>query len=195
MNKRKIAFIANSLICILEVYALMKYVKVNHTLSLEYYTMDSNLLSLMSSFLFIIFYKKTKERIKDFRFISTCCLTVTFLVVLFILVPMMNFNYKALLLDNELLFLHTICPIISIISYVFFEERSNKKNLGIIFTIMYSLILIPLNIIGVVDGPYPFLRIKEQSIWMTIIWGVIIIGGSYIIGIGLNTLNKINNKK
>ncbi len=195
MNKRKLSYITNSLLCILEAITLIMYMKNNHTLSLEYYTMDSNLLTLLSSFLFIIFYKKKSEFVKDFRFITTCCLTVTFLVVLLILAPMLNFNYKGLLLENELLFLHTICPLLSIMSYVFFEEKSNKNYLGIAFTILYSLILIPLNILGLMSGPYPFLKVREQSIGMSLIWGIIIIGGSYLIGIGLNAMNKIYNKK
>ena len=47
--------------------------------------------------------------------------------------------------DTFLVF-HTLCPILTIISYVILEDRSNKNYLSLIFTIIYGIILILLNI-------------------------------------------------
>ena len=41
-----------------------------------------------------------------------------------------------------MIYFHTLCPIISIISYIFFEKKSTKKYLGVLVTILYSIILI-----------------------------------------------------
>ena len=76
------------------------------------------------------------------------------------------------------------------ISYIFYEKRSFKEYLGFLFTITYSFILIILNFLNIIVGPYPFLRIKEQSIIMSIIWSIVILGGSYFVGIILNYFNK-----
>ncbi len=189
MMKKK-ALICNWIIIALECIGFILYGLRMHTLSLEYYTMDSNLLALITSILFVIFNKEKKEWIADLRFISTCCLTVTFLVVLFILTPMVQFNFYFMFIQNETWIFHFLGPIISIISYICFEEQSKKKYLGFLFTALYAVVLIILNLNDLIVGPYPFLRVKEQSIFATILWGFIIIGGSYGIGIGLNTLNK-----
>lgn len=190
MSKNKKALICNIIILILEIIGFSLFLYRNHSIPMEYYTMDSNLLALISSILFITFYKTKKKEIQDLRFITTSCLTVTFLVVIFILVPMANFNFKALMFDQEFLIFHTLCPIISIISYVFYEKRSTKEYLGFFCTIIYSIILIILNLTDIVVGPYPFLKIKEQSIFMSLVWSVLILVGSYYIGKTLNYLNK-----
>ena len=195
MSKRKIALILNIIIVILELIGFSYTIFKEHYIAIEYYTNDSNLIALISSILFIVLYRKKKEFVKDLRLLSTTLLSLTFLVVVFILFPMYNFNYKLLMFTNTFLILHTLCPIISLISYVFFEEGSKKKNIGVIFTMIYATILIILNILSIVKGPYPFLEVKNQSPIMTVIWGLVIIGGSYLIGLILYKLNKQKGAK
>jgi hypothetical protein len=190
MNKKKIALIINIIILILELIGFGRSIFVSRDFSLIYYTNDSNIFALISSLLFIVFYKKNIELVKDLRFVATCCLTVTFLVVAFVLAPMYNFNYKVFMFTDNFLIFHTIVPILSVISYIAFEERSSKSHLCLIFTIIYSIILIGLNVLCLVEGPYPFLMVRNQNPLMTLLWGALIIGGSYLIGLGLNYLNK-----
>ena len=190
MSKKKIALIINIIILVLEIFAFVRNIFVNHLIQAEYYTIDSNMLALISSFLFIIFYKKDLKLVNNIRFVATSCLALTFLVVIFVLCPMYNFNYKMFMFTDTFIVFHTICPILSIISYVVFEERSNKNYLCLVFTAIYGTILIILNLLNIVKGPYPFLMIKDQSLLATIIWYIILMGGSYIIGVGINFLNK-----
>ena len=190
MSKKKLALIINIIIILIEIFAFGRSLFTDHNIAVEYYTNDSNIIALISSLLFVIFYKKEREVVKDIRFVATSCLTVTFLVVIFILCPMYDFNYKLLMFTDNFLVFHTIVPILSIISYIALEDRSSKNYLCLVFTILYSLIIIPLNIFNIVDGPYPFLKINTQGILTTILWGSIIIVGNYLIGIGLNYLNK-----
>lgn len=195
MKKKKIALILNLIIVLLELLGFGYTLYKQHYIALEYYTNDSNLITLIGSLLFIVFYKRKKEFIKDIRFLSTVLLTITFLVVVFILCPMYNFNYKLLMFTDTFFIYHTLCPILCFISYIFFEEGSKKKYLGLMFTILYSIVLITLNFINIVDGPYPFLRVRVQSPIMIITWGTIIIGSSYLIGILLYKLNKQKGAK
>ena len=190
MSKKKLALIINIAILILELFAFGRSIFTEHAIAVEYYTNDSNIFALISSLLFIVFYNKEREFVKDIRFIATSCLTLTFLVVIFILCPMYDFNYKLLMFTDNFLILHTIVPILCIFSYIALEDRSNKNYLCLVFTIIYSIILVSLNILNIVEGPYPFLMIHNQNIFITLLWGTIIIGGSYAIGIGLNLLNK-----
>ena len=195
MSKRKIALILNIIIVVLEVLAFGYTILNSHKIQVEYYTNDSNIIALVSSLLFIILYRKKKEFVKDLRFLSTIILTITFLVVIFILSPMYNFNYKLLMFTDTFLVFHTICPILSFISYVFFEEGSKHKYLGLIFTIVYALILITLNILDLVVGPYPFLEVKKQSLLMVGTCGILILIGSYLVGLTIYKLNKQKGAK
>lgn len=194
MSKRKIALTINIAIVLLELIAFGRNIIVDHGIAVEYYTNDSNIIALISSLLFIILYKKNNELTKDLRFIATSCLSVTFLVVIFILCPMYNFNYKLLMFTDNFFIFHTVVPILSIISYIVFEEKSSKDYLCLAVTIIYAIILVILNAIGIVDGPYPFLMIRNQSIITTLLWGTTLLVGSYIIGITLNKLNEKINK-
>ena len=183
---KKKALIMNIIIFILELIAFIYTFVNNHSIEIVYYTIDSNLLALITSLIFIIFYKKDTNIIKDLRLITTTALSVTFLVVVFVLAPMYNFNYKALMFENTFFVFHTLVPILSIISYILFENKSDKKYLGLIFTTIYAIILTTLNILDLVVGPYPFLEVKNQSVIASILWTILIVGGSYIIGILLN---------
>ena len=78
---------------------------------------------------------------------------------------------------------------------IFFEEGSNKKIIGLAFTIIYAIVLITLNILDIISGPYPFLKVKEQAISMTIMWGGLILLGSYLVGQILYQLNKKKGAK
>ena len=190
MSKKKLALIINIIILLTELFAFGRSIVVDHGIDLEYYTNDSNIIALISSLLFIIFYNKDKEFVKDIRFIATSCLTVTFLVVIFILCPMYDFNYKLLMFTDNFFIFHTLVPILSIFSYIALEDRSKKNYLCLLFTIIYAITIIPLNILKIVDGPYPFLKINDQGVIPTLLWGLLIIGGNYLLGILLNTLNK-----
>ena len=190
MSKKKIALIINIIILTLTLLSFAKTFFLEHSIAVEYYTNDSNILALISSLLFIIFYKKEKNFVKDIRFLATSCLTVTFLVVVFVLCPMYSFNYKLLMFTDIYLVFHTIVPILSIFSYIALENGSSKKYLCLIFTMIYAIILIILNILNLIKGPYPFLMVTTQNPLVTILWGIIIIGGSHIIEILVNRLNK-----
>lgn len=189
MNKKKIAIILNIVLVIAEVIGLVSSISQEHRLMVEYYTIDSNVITFISSILFLLFYGK-KEFVKDLRFISTGCLTVTMLVVIFILTPMYSFDYKLLMFTGNFFVFHTLCPMISIVSYIFFEEGTKKKNLVFYMTLLYGITLILLNVLKVVVGPYPFLMVYNQTVWMSILWCVIILGLSEAIGLGIHTLNR-----
>lgn len=195
MSKKKLALIISIITVILELIGFGRSLFIDRDFSLSYYTNDSNILALISSLLFIIFYKKDIDLVKDIRFVATSCLTITFLVVVFILCPMYNFNYKLLMFTDNFLIFHTIVPIITIFSYIVLEDRSNKNYLCLVFTIIYSVILVGMNVLYLIEGPYPFLMIRDQSPLISLLWGLLIISGSYVIGLSLNFLNKKIQKR
>ena len=193
--KKKISIVLNVLIIVFEIVGLIVTYKLNKRISIEYYTEDSNILTMFSSLIYVIFLIKNDKLPKwaeMFKYMTTICLTVTFLVVLFILSPMYNFNYLYLLTHGSLLYQHLLCPIFSIVTFIFFDKL-NKYDIkdsfkGNSLTIIYAFILIILNIFRKTEGPYPFLMVYNQSTLMSIIWFIAIIGLSYLIGLILRIL-------
>lgn len=176
------------------------------------YTEDSNILNLLIAILYLISFflaplktPTAKKTIKLLRYISTCCVTLTFLVVLFILAPMASVEggiakgFSLMFFSGSMLYNHFITPILAIISFVFFEKDpllSKKSCLyAIIPTLIYAAITITLNAMRLLDGPYPFLRVHNQSIFASILWVIIIFALNYFIAWLLLFCNTKNSKK
>ena len=91
---------------------------------------------------------------------------------------------------------HFLCPLLSIGSFLLvdsFQELVDKTTLrlALIPTVFYAIAAVIGNITKVIYGPYPFLHVYEQSVYMSIFWTVIIVGMAYFISFGFT---KINNK-
>ena len=194
---KKKAFILNLIIFILELIGLIMTFVNDKRLAIEFYTNDSNIIMLICSGLYIVYYVLKKEIpkwLQTFRFICTSALAVTFIVVVLVLAPMYDFSYGWMLFYKQLIIYHTLGPILSIVSFIFFEKyHSNKVLPAITYTFVYGIIMIILNIFKIVDGPYPFLRVYEQSATMSVLWFFIILGVNYVISYSLLKLNKKSN--
>jgi len=197
MNKKKnITLYLNILIIILELIGLFITLKTAHKIEIKYYTECSNIMMLITSFLLTCYLLKKKTIPKWLNILthmSVLGLTVTFLVVLFILSPMYNFNYGLLLFRGSMLYFHTLCPIISIITYFFSSQiHIAKKEIKytMLFTIIYSIVILLLNIFRILEGPYPFLMVYKQPIYMSIIWIILLEGSAYLLSIVLYKIKK-----
>ena len=49
------------------------------------------------------------------------------------------------------------------------------------FTGIYAFLFIILNILKIVDGPYPFLQVYKNGVYMSLIWFLLIVGGSFLL--------------
>ena len=197
MNKIKASLLFNVLIVLFEIIGIIETLKINNKISFEYYTEDSNILALISSTLFVIYLiknKKISRWLQIFKYATTICLSITFIVVLFVLGPMYNFDYSFLLFDRALFFQHLVCPILCFITFISFDyikPLSVADNfIGLILTLIYSLILIILNLFEIVTGPYPFLMVREQSVSISIAWSISLFVLSYMIALSLRILAK-----
>ncbi len=149
---------------------------------LRYYTVLSNILGVAVSTLYLAFYIAKKGKVPlsvtFMKYASTVCLTLTFLVVTFVFVPMSG-SFKVLL-EGVNFYQHFLCPLLSLISFMFFEqsEALTKKHvfLSLIPTFTYAAVIIILNILRVVRGPYPFLMVYEQSVPVSVMWFFVING-------------------
>jgi len=173
--KKKIALILNCSLIVLEILGFMIAYKTGQDLNPAYYTEDSNLICLIGSLLYVIYYIRKKENGKTvnlIRFISTLNLTITFVVTLFLLSR--EYGLYEIMIENEFILFHTICPIISLISYLFFEKYKNIKNSKIMYkapvpTLIYGIIIWAFNLLKIYDGPYQFLRVYENKLTTSLI--------------------------
>ena len=198
-----LAIVLNLLIVILEIVGLVLTIQESGGVPVQFYTEDSNLLIMLVAGLYVFFAlgkSKIPKWLVVLKQIATVGLAVTFLVVILILAPMYEFNYGFLLFHNTLLYYHTLCPILGIITFLWCDQLGKLPKkiswYGISFTIVYAIVLIILNLLRVVVGPYPFLRVFEQPVVMSVVWTVVIMGLAYLISLGLTVgYKKIRKHK
>ena len=179
------AIIANICIIVLELIGLSKSIPGRRIKVFAFYTQISNIITLISSILFLV----TVGRAAPIRYLSTCMLVMTFLITLCVLVPMGG-GFRNLMLSGNGLYHHTLCPIISVLSYMLWEPHSGSIFLPMIVTTVYGLIMLLLNGLRKFDGPYPFFRVHNQSKAATVLWtaalicliGIISAGVKFIAG-------------
>ena len=177
---------------------------------IRFYTFDSNFIGMIASgilFLFLLTaFIHVSESIPKWvvilKYMATCSLAVTFLVVIFVLAPMysdyyssLGKSYAALLFGGSNLFMHFLCPVIAIFTVLFFdpsldssEKLFNKKPtpviaafIAVILTVIYAIITLTLNITGDLTGPYPFLMVHSQPVWASCLWVIAIFALAYLI--------------
>lgn len=196
MNKNaKVSLILNILIAISGSIGLILSVKLGAYM-FAYFTILSNTLAVITSILYVInlLVKKNQSEIPYYvivlRFMSSVCLLVTILTVFTILAATIADNYINgliyLLTTDGMFFHHLVCPVLSIVSFVFFEgdRRLNKKKtiyLGMLPFILYAIVTITLNITHTLDGPYPFLQVYERPVYASIITGVVMFVATYFL--------------
>lgn len=170
---------------------------------LRFYTQDSNLLALAACLICVVgqgiaLKKKRYEMplwIQTIKYIATCCLTLTLLVVLFVLIPMSGMqSFTMMMFHGSMLYHHFLCPVLAILSFLLLERtpKMQKKHTfyAMIPTGIYAVVTIILNILKVEEGPYSFLRVYEQPVYISIIWCVVILGGAYFFAWGIRKLQQ-----
>lgn len=187
-----ISIFLNCVIFGLEVFGIFLTAKKYGIGLFKFYTQLSNLFTLVVSGGFVAYgicllvYKKLNIPmwLKLLRFMSTSCLALTIIVVVAVLAPMTGAGgYQILMFTGSSIIHHFLCPVLSIVSFVFFELKPELKLCHTIYalipTVAYAVVLLALNLFKVLEGPYPFLMVYNQSWYVTIIWAIAILGGAY----------------
>ena len=161
------------LIIVCEIWGITGVDKKHLLKSMIYYTQLSNVAALISAVLLLCF--GPAEWITVFRYLSVCLLIMTCLVTVFVLQPLLHDSYL-LLWSRTGFFLHLVCPFLNTLSYVFLETHAKGSVfLPPVATLLYGVIMLYMNYIEKVDGPYPFLRIRHQTKTATVIWIIVLL--------------------
>ena len=155
---------ANILIIILEILGLRVSIGDRKWKIFAYYTQISNLITIVSSIVYVF-----AGGPAWLRYTSACMLTMTFAVTLFILVPFGG-GFRRLMLSGNGLYHHTLCPVLSVISYILWEGHSSAWMIPVAITFVYGIVMMYMNYREWFDGPYPFFRVNHQSRLATIFW-------------------------
>ena len=206
--KKVVAIILNLMVMCMEVLGAYHSFRKCGILNLRFYTVLSNVLALVVSLLYVVYYIRNFNQkdtafprwLKQLKFVTCNCLAVTFVVVVAVLIPMDGIqSVDHYIFGPANIYHHVFCPLIMIFSFCVFEKERKitvRDNvLALIPTIIYAVVMVILNLVKVLKGPYPFLYVYEQPIYMSIIWAVVILTLTYVLGLILRVLNGMEQKR
>lgn len=205
------AMILNLAIAILEIIVIS--IDLQREGWYVFYTDDSNLFCFISVLLNLCFMtavlcgkrESVPMWVHSIRHMATACVAMTFVVVITVLAPMFSMygglwtSYKMLMFSPLVIYTHFLCPLLSVASFLFLEDLPvlpfRFNFFALIPTAIYAVIAITLNILRIWEGPYPFLRVYEQSVWMSGVWLIVMAGCAYGLSWLLWKYNRVFGNK
>lgn len=185
-TRLKTAIALNALIIALEAWALWFSMAKNGVIeNYVFYTQCSNLMGAIACLSCLIAEvrqlrggRPLRRAARWFKFAGVCCTTMTFFVVLFVLLPMMENagmpGWHYLYVDGSKPITHLVGPVLVFFSYIFLEaDRAmtlRESCIGLVFTIVYAIIAYICNYLLLWDGPYPFFQVWNMPLWQTVLW-------------------------
>ncbi|MBQ7241113.1 MAG: hypothetical protein IJS56_06725 [Bacilli bacterium] len=209
--EKKISFIINIIIFLLLIIGLVletfELVMRGEGLYLlvrrfKFFTELSNIFAGITSFVYAYYLFNSKKNpipnvLKILKLISTGSVMVTFLTVIFYLIPISGSSWKFLVVGSQFIF-HIIIPILCFITYTFYEDNKvdNKYILyNLIPITAYGLFYLISGLTHMVDG-----KIDYEYDWYLFMRNGVVVGLiTYAFFIIFNIvivylLNKLNGK-
>ena len=186
-KNNKLALGSNILLIVLASLGL--YFSIVDKNAFLYYSDNAGMFALSSSIIYVIIVLAKKEPnflCLALRYVSTACLVLT-LVGTFYVATTTGENYLDSFIKGSHLFNNLLCPIVSFISFTMFEgdRRLNKKKTiwyALIPTVIYGIIMLVCNVSNTFTGPYSFMMINDNPVYLTVIVFIVTIILNYVIG-------------
>ena len=176
MNKK--SAILFSIIVLLECIAMAYIFTVEGPAGIRYYTVNSNILLLLSAIGYLACFASGKEIPKALTVLhltSAVCLSITFLIAALVLAP--QSSYAAYFIDNVASIVHFFGPVLSVVTLMMRKEEIPKYAVCVpaLISILYGIIALILNAARVMKGPYFFLEVYSTppgtiAMWFGIIF-------------------------
>lgn len=119
-----------------------------------------------------------------FRYMAVTASSLTFVVAVLIAFPMTGFDFIPYFESVNLLEC-IICPVLAYFSFTYLGDYSDfgkrETLLATLPGVLYNAVIVILNGVGVLDGPYSFQKADEQGIGTTLFWTALVVGGTFII--------------
>ncbi len=186
-KNNKLALGSNILLIVLAGLGL--YFSIVDKNAFLYYSDNAGMFALSSSIIYVIIVLAKKEPnflCLALRYVSTACLVLT-LVGTFYVATTTGENYLDSFIKGSHLFNNLLCPIVSFVSFTMFEgdRRLNKKKTiwyALIPTVIYGIIMLVCNVTNTFTGPYSFMMINDNPVYVTVIVFIVTIILNYVIG-------------
>lgn len=186
-KNNKLALGSNILLIVLAGLGL--YFSIVDKNAFLYYSDNAGMFALGSSIIYVIIVLAKKEPnflCLALRYVSTTCLVLT-LVGTFYVATTTGENYLDSFIKGSHLFNNLLCPIVSFVSFTMFEgdRRLNKKKTiwyALIPTVIYGIIMLVCNVSNTFTGPYSFMMINDNPVYVTVIVFIVTIILNYVIG-------------
>ena len=163
----------------------------------QFYTQDSNIFAFLLSGITAAFLlrkllrkKELPQWVRFLKYTSVCCISVTFCIVMFLFIPVLAVNgqdFTFLLVGGSAFWYHILCPVLTMAGYILLEGFPAMPFRWTVFslvpTAIYAFITILLNALYVLHGPYPFLYVHEQSVFMSVFWVASIHAAAYVLSV------------
>lgn len=186
-KNNKLALGSNILLIVLAGLGL--YFSIVDKNAFLYYSDNAGMFALSSSIIYVIVVLTKKE--PNFlslalRYVSTACLVLTFIATFYVATTTGE-NYLDSFVKGSHLFNNLLCPIVSFVSFTMFEgdRRLNKKKTiwyALIPTVIYGVIMLVCNVSNTFTGPYSFMMINDNPVYVTVIVFIVTIILNYVIG-------------
>ena len=153
-----------------------------------YYTEDSNIFAAVVCTLVALWQLRCiftggqlPVWLKKLKFMATSCLLLTFMTVVLVLAPMVGEGGLYLLLcTSSMRYHHLLNPLAALFSYLLLERQPRLPRKAVAWalvpTLLYGAVLVPLNLLRIVEGPYPFFRVYHQPVEVSLLWAAGLLG-------------------
>ena len=179
--------------------------------SFRYFTMLSNVLAAIAAAIVSAFDAKAlvceEENLPRWvlilKYAGTVAVTLTFVTVVVFLSPMveaMGYGYFSLF-RNENFLLHFLSPVLAILSFILFERIEDFKFIetlyGVIPTVLYSFVYLPMVVIGAEKGGWPdfYMLTFGGHMWVAPISLIVMYGATFGLAVAERAIQKAIVKK
>ena len=124
--------------------------------------------------------------LKQLKLMAAGGLTLTLMTVVLVLAPLYQDGngWYVMLCTSSMLYHHLLNPLAAMVSFVLLERQPRLPRSATVWallpTVVYGSVILVLNLQRKVEGPYPFLQVYNQSVPMTILWCIIMLGTNYL---------------
>lgn len=194
----KASVIANAILVVFECIAMGICFRKFGTETALHFTNDANLLSLGASILYLFFMlrrsgdgQRIPEWVSGLRFLASCCLLLTFIIVAAYLAPSHanGDGFMTWFFGPDSRFTHLICPAVSTVSVLFLEKEGKIGTrwigIAVVLLAVYGFVLEGLNIARLYSGPYQFLKFYEIPLQKTVFWFAVMFSLQFVIAVML----------
>jgi len=175
MRRSTIIPVLHAVIFLIEVIALIHDIQVFGIGMFQYYTIDSNILQMLVSAGFLVCFigkKDVPAALGTLHLVGAVSLTITFLIAAFVLAPQEGFAYY--FLSDVAPINHFLGPLLSVATFLFPVQKNPLRKGSLFapmtFTLLYGIIVLILNAVRVLDGPYFFLKVHEVPAGTIALW-------------------------